>query len=153
VRPVDTRVGALPAGVWTGDGGHAVGLQDELVGTFELVGLESRHSDGVITRPYGDHPIGIFMFGASGRFSVQVTAPETIPPTNYLAMFGTYVVEDDRRAFILTPRGASDPQLLGTEVLRHVTLDGELAVFNTPTTDVDGVEVTTYITWRRVADR
>ena len=130
-----------------------MGLQDELVGTFELVGLESRHSDGVITHPYGDHPVGIFMFDVSGRFSVQVTAQAAIPrPTNYLAMFGTYVVDDDRRAFILTPRGAADPQLIGTEVLRHVTLDGELAVFNTPTTDVDGVEVTTYITWRRVVD-
>jgi hypothetical protein len=131
-----------------------VGLKDELVGTFELVGLESRHSDGVITRPYGDHPIGIFMFDVSGRFSVQVTAPEGIPRlTNYLAMFGTYDVDEDRRAFILTPRGAADPRLIGTEVLRYVTLDGELAVFNTPTTGVDGVDVTTYITWRRVAER
>ena len=55
--------------------------------------------------------------------------------------------------FILTPRGAVDPQLIGTEVLRHVAFDGELAVFNTPTTQVDGFDLTTYITWRRVRSR
>ena len=46
-------------------------------------------------------------------------------------MFGGYVVDDDRRTFVLTPHGAADPHLIGTEVLRHVTFDGELAIFNT----------------------
>jgi len=32
-------------------------------------------------------------------------------------------------------------------------IDGELATFNTPTTHVDGLDVTTYITWRRVTSR
>ena len=134
--------------------GHEVGLQDELVGTFELVALESRRSDGEITHPYGDHPIGMFMFDSAGRYSVQLTDPDRTPEQgNYVAMFGTYVVAEDRRAFILTPRGAADPLLIGTEVLRHVAFDGELAVFNTPTTHVDGIDVTTYITWRRVTSR
>jgi len=131
-----------------------MGLQDELVGTFELVALESRRSDGEITRPYGDHPIGMFMFDSAGRYSVQLTDPDRTPDQgNYLAMFGTYVVSDDRRTFVLTPRGAADPKLIGIEVLRHVVLDGELAVFNTPTTQIDGIDVTTYITWRRVTSR
>ena len=109
-----------------------MGLQDELVGTFELVALESRRSDGEITHPYGDHPIGMFMFDSAGRYSVQLTDPDRTPEHgNYVATFGTYVVAEDRRAFILTPRGAADPQLIGTEVLRHVAFDGELAVFNT----------------------
>jgi hypothetical protein len=65
-------------------------------------------------------------------------------------MFGTYVVDDEHRTFTLTPRAAADPQLIGTEVLRHVGFDGELAIFHTPVAQVDGLEVTTYITWRRV---
>lgn len=131
-----------------------MGLQDELVGTFELVALESRRSDGEITHPFGDHPIGMFMFDLSGRYSVQLTDPDRPPDQgNYLATFGSYVVAEDRRMFILTPRGAADPQLIGTEVLRHVAFDGELAVFNTPTTQVDGFDVNTYITWRRVTSR
>ncbi len=131
-----------------------MGLQDDLVGTFELVALESRRSDGEIGRPYGEHPIGMFIFDSSGRYSVQLADPDRPPDQgNYVATFGTYVVADDRRTFTLTPRGAADPQLIGTEVLRHVAFDGELAVFNTPTTDVDGFDVTTYITWRRVGSR
>ena len=52
-----------------------MGLQDELVGTFELVALESRRSDGEITHPFGDHPIGIFMFDSAGRYSVRADGP------------------------------------------------------------------------------
>ena len=131
-----------------------MGLQDDLVGTFELVALESRRSDGEITHPYGNHPIGMFIFDSYGRYSVQLTDPDRPPePGNYLAMFGTYAVADDQRTFTLTPHGAADPQLIGTEVLRHVAFDGELAVFNTPSTRVDGFDVATYITWRRVTSR
>ena len=131
-----------------------MGLKDELVGTFELVALESRRSDGVITHPYGEQPIGMFMFDSSGRYSVQLADPDRRrDQSGYVAMFGNYVVDDDRRTFILTPYGAADPHLIGTEVLRHVTFDGELAIFNTPTAHVDGLDVTTYITWRRVTPR
>ena len=132
----------------------SVGLQDELVGTFELVALESRRSDGDITHPYGEQPIGLFVFDATGRYSVQLTDPDRRrDESSYLATFGTYVVDNDRRTFILTPHGAADPNLIGTEVLRHVSFDGELAIFNTPTAQVDGLDVTTHITWRRVTPR
>jgi hypothetical protein len=41
---------------------------------------------------------------------------QTPDQRNYLAMFGTYVVTDDPRTFTLTPRGATDPRLIGTEM-------------------------------------
>ena len=129
-----------------------MGLQDELVGTFELVALESRRSDGEITNPYGDHPLGLFIFDRSGRYSVQLMdADHSGGQSSFLATFGSYVVDEDRSTFILTPHGALDPRLIGTEVLRHVAFDGDMATFNTPTSQVDGFEVTTYITWRRVS--
>ena len=129
-----------------------MGLQDKLVGTFELVALESRRSDGEITHPYGDHPIGLFIFDPAGRYSVQLTdANRSGGQSSFLATFGRYTVDDDRSTFILMPHGGTDPRLIGTEVLRHVTFDGDMAIFNTPTSQVDGLEETTYITWRRVA--
>lgn len=128
-----------------------MGLQDELVGTFELVALESRRSDGEITHPYGDNPLGLFIFDSAGRYSVQLTdADRSGGQSSFLATFGSYAVDDDRSTFILTPHGATDPRLIGTEVLRHVSFDGDVAIFNTPTAQVNGFEVTTYITWRRV---
>ena len=128
-----------------------MGLQDELVGTFELVALESRRSDGEVTHPYGDHPLGLFIFDSAGRYSVQLMdADRSGSESSFLATFGSYVVDDDRSMFILTPHGATDPGLIGTEVLRHVAFDGDMAIFNTPTSQVDGLEITTYITWHRV---
>ena len=128
-----------------------MGLQDELVGTFELVALESRRSDGEITHPYGDHPVGLFIFDPAGRYSVQLMDPDRKGgQSSFLATFGSYVVDDDRRTFILTPHGAADPRLIGTDVVRHVTFDGDIAIFHTPSSQVDGLEITTYITWRRV---
>ena len=131
-----------------------MGLQDELPGTFELVSLETRRSDGATTRPFGDHPIGMFVFDRAGRFSVQLT--DNLPTPNeggYVAMFGSYVVDERQRTFTATPRGAIDPNMIGTDVVRHVAFDDELAIFNTTPQHVDGIEVTTYITWRRVRQR
>ena len=65
-------------------------LQDELVGTFELVALESRRSDGDVTHPYGERPVGMFMFDPTGRYSVQLADPDgTREQSGYLATFGT----------------------------------------------------------------
>ena len=133
------------------DWSDVVGLQDELLGTFELISLERRRSDGAITLPFGDDPIGMFVFDRAGRFSVQVS--EHVPSSDhggYLAMFGSYVVNERQRTFTLTPRGALDPNMIGTDVLRHATFDGELAVFSTTPERIDGLDVTVYITWRRV---
>ena len=38
-------------------------FRDRLVGTFRLVSLETRRSNGQVDRPMGDHPIGLFMGG------------------------------------------------------------------------------------------
>ena len=66
-----------------------MGVHHDLVGTFELVTLESRRSDGEITHPYGEHPIGLFMFDSSGRYSVQLTDPDrSADQSNYVATFG-----------------------------------------------------------------
>lgn len=118
---------------------------------FELVSLETRRSDGATTRPFGDHPIGLFVFDRAGRFSVQLT--DGLPTPNnggYLAMFGSYIVDEGQRTFTAMPIGAIDPTIVGTHVVRHVAFDGELAIFNTTPQHIDGLEVTTFITWRRV---
>jgi len=47
--------------------------------------------------------------------------------------------------------GAATHVALQDELLRHVDLSGEHAVFNTPTQVIDGVEAVTYITWQKVA--
>jgi hypothetical protein len=47
-----------------------------------------------VSHPFGAHPIGLFVFDRAGRFSVQLTDPETDASAGrYVAMFGTYVVD------------------------------------------------------------
>lgn len=131
-----------------------MGLRDRLVGTFELVSLEARRSDGDVTRPLGEHPAGSFVFDRAGRFSVQVMDPVAHPrPTAYIAMFGTYVVDEANETFTLTPVGALDATMIGAEVLRHVAFAAadDVAVFSTEPLEHDGLVTTTYITWRPVA--
>lgn len=127
-----------------------------LVGTFRLVSLEARRSDGQISHPFGTRPIGLFTFDPDGNFSVQLTNPElrgdaSTAASAFLAMFGTYRVDERKQTFTLTPEGASTPALVGTEILRHVRVRDGLAVFHTPPQVADGFETTTYITWRKVS--
>ena len=89
-------------------------LQDRLAGTFRLVSLESRRSDGVVGHPLGEGVDGTFMFDRAGNFAVQLMG------TRPMAMFGTYVIDEARRTFTLTPVNALDAAMIGTEVLRHV---------------------------------
>ena len=126
-------------------------LQDRLPGTYRLVAMETRTSAGQVSRPMGERPTGMFMFDGS-NFCVQIA------PTDHgegdsgvVAMFGTYEVDEIAWIFVLTPEGAVDPSLIGTRIVRRVALDGDLAIFTTPPTLVDGVEATTMITWRRVS--
>ena len=121
-------------------------LQGRLAGTFHLVSLETRRSDGVVSHPFGEQVVGSFMFDRAGNFAVQLMGEHA------MAMFGTYVVDESQRTFTLTPLGALDPALIGTEVVRHVDPgDGDVAVFSTPVQVTDGMESTTFITWRKVA--
>jgi hypothetical protein len=126
-------------------------LQDRLPGTYRLVAMETRTSDGDVRLPMGDRPTGMFMFDGS-NFCVQVASTDrgATDPLG-VAMFGTYEVDEMAWIFVLTPEGAVDPSLVGTRIVRRVALDGDLAMFTTPPTVVDGVDATTVITWRRVS--
>lgn len=126
-------------------------LQDRLPGTYRLVAVETRTVAGHVSRPMGERPTGIFMFDGS-NFCVQLAPTDrgtsTLP---VVAMFGTYEVDEIAWIFVLTPDGAVDPSLVGTRIVRRVALDGDLAIFTTPPTLVEGAEATTMITWRRVS--
>jgi hypothetical protein len=126
-------------------------LHDRLPGTYRLVSLVTTTTTGDVTRPMGDQPVGMFVFDRAGNYSVQL-APTATGDLPHMAMFGRYRIDDDAATFVLTPEAATNPDLVGVEVVRHVTLRDDLGVFETPPFTLDGVEATTVITWRRVAD-
>ena len=99
----------------------------------------------------GERPADMFMF-AGTNFCVQLAPTDRgasdppgercSAPTRWTRWLGISV---------LTPEGAVDRSLVGTSIVRRVALDGDLAMFTTPSTLVDGVDATTVITWRRVS--
>ena len=126
-------------------------LEDRLPGTYRLVGIETRTTAGHVSRPMGERPTGMFMFDGS-NFCVQLASTDSAAAERTaVAMFGTYEVDEIAWIFVLTPESAVDPSLVGTRIVRRVALDGDLAIFTTPPTLVDGAEATTMITWRRVS--
>jgi Lipocalin-like domain len=134
------------------EGKVVVLLRDRLVGTFVLVSLEVRRSDGEISHPLGEQPSGMFIFDRDQNFSVQLMDPDrdVAAGDGYAAMWGTYEVDEDQHTFTITPEGALQPALVGAATVRHVNFLDGVAVFNTTPQVINGIETATYITWRKV---
>jgi hypothetical protein len=104
----------------------------------------------------GPKPTGMFIFDKDGNFSVQLHNPDRPSAADnqsafsgYGALWGTYEADEARQIFTLITEGCLQPALIGSRTVRHVKFQDGVAVFSTTPQIVDGVETTTYITWRR----
>jgi Lipocalin-like domain len=127
-------------------------LRSSLVGSWRLVSYETRPADGggQPAHPFGDAPIGLFIFDPDGNYSVQLTNPAEAQSST--ASWGSYDVDETEVMFILAPISGSARLAPGTKTTRRVNLNGDgTATFRPPVTDVDGVPTQGYITWRKVS--
>jgi Lipocalin-like domain len=128
-------------------------LRSSLVGSWRLVSYETRRADGadgMTSRPFGDTPIGLFIFDPDGNYSVQLSNPAD--PESPVASWGTYDVDEEAVLFILEPTAGTAQLPSGTKTTRRVTVNGDgTATFRPPVNVVDGVEIQGYITWRKVS--
>ena len=128
-------------------------LAPSLVGSWSLVSYETRRADGAdgsASRPFGDAPIGLFIFDPDGNYSVQLSNPAD--PESRTASWGRYAVDEAGVMFILEPISGSAQLGAGTKTTRRVTLNGDgTATFRPPVQVVDGVDIQGYITWRKVS--
>src|ERR1700753_17970 len=110
-------------------------LKDRLVGTWGLVSLETRRSDGTTSHLLGLSPMGRVMFDADGNFAAQLMNPDGQDDKSdgYLANWGVYQVDEERQTFTLDFAGSIQPATVGLRTVRHVNFkdgDGSVAVFN-----------------------
>jgi hypothetical protein len=131
-------------------------LKDHLVGTWGLVSLETRHSDGTTTHRLGLNATGRFMFDADGNFSAQLMNPDRQDgnPEGYIANWGEYEVDEEQQTFTLNFVGSVQPATVGLRTVRHVSFKDDtarVAVFNTDPHVVDGLEEQSFITWERLS--
>jgi len=114
-------------------------LRDQLVGTWSFVIAEITTADGKKTLPFGDKPKGMLIFTADGHFS-QVHVAGDLPKIasnnrlagtdadnkaivhGSLSLFGTYVVDEDKKTVTFKIDGSTFPNLAGVAQTRTIDL-------------------------------
>ena len=128
-------------------------LAPSLVGSWRLVSYETKRADGAggsASHPFGDAPIGLFIFDPDGNYSVQLSNPAD--SGSWVGSWGRYEVDEAEVMFILEPTAGTAQLPPGNKTTRRVTLNGDgTATFRPPVQVVDGVDIQGYITWRKVS--
>lgn len=125
-------------------------------------------SDGSISYPWGESPIGIVTYGQSGHMSVQLMRVDrprfaTDDPTTgtpeetraafggIMTYFGSYRLDEGAHQVIHCLEGCSFPNWEGTELSRHYAVEDDLLTLTTAPMRVGGADVTGVLVWRRMA--
>jgi hypothetical protein len=133
----------------------------ELVGTWTAVSNENTLPDGQKMHPFGSKPVGILMFDADGRYSLQICRPDRLKfasnnrmqgtPDEYKAAvdgcnphWGRYSVEGDNIIFKI--EHATFPNWEGVEQKRPFTIKGDELTYKVPAASTGG---TSEVVWRR----
>ncbi len=132
--------------------GSTVGpLQKQLIGFWKLVSLERKEDpEGEWGRPYGDNPKGCFYYGEKGQLSVQIMRVPAAPPFasedysqgtcdevkavyfGYIALFGTYTVDETKRIVVQHIEGSILPHLVGEDMIRTLEFTGNRLILGDP---------------------
>lgn len=109
------------------------------VGVWEIVELVNWSESGEATRPYGDDPLGYFVYTPDGHLILHITANPPLPAAKLppsvdelatwaqssIAYFGTYTV--DRESGVITHEIVGDlfPNRVGTSQVRPYRVEGD----------------------------
>ena len=121
---------------------------DDLIGTWEWVSVDTTTPDGVTAQPFGPKPGGYLIFDRSGRFSWLITRPgrpkfasgkrdqgtadeNKATVQGSLAYCGTYAINGT--TLIMKIEASSYPNEEGAEQRRIFTLSGDELSWKNPT--------------------
>ena len=125
-----------------------------LVGMWRIVRCEDVSADGTVAYPFGERPLGYFVYDATGHLSVQVMRNPPVRPfasgaddkptdaearaayLGYAAYFGTYRVDKTNHVLHHVVEGALEPGYVGTDQPRPYRLNGDTLIIevNDPAT-------------------
>ena len=121
-----------------------------IVGTWRLVSSDGRSSAGEVSRPYGDSPVGLLIYGADGYMSATLMRPDRphfaagdrlrgtpeelrLASEGFLGYCGTYAIDESRGLIVHHVTAADFPNIVGTDLVRRFTLEnGTLALETQP---------------------
>ena len=133
-----------------------------LIGTWCLVEFADRDKDGTWHYRFGEHPRGYFVYDATGHVHIQIMKVPALAPfpeakldegkqpspehaleayAAYVAYFGTYTVDAEKRVVTHHVQGSLAPDFTDTDQPRPFRLEG------------DRLEIGDGKTWRRVRER
>lgn len=124
-----------------------------LNGVWQLVSFDQNESDGNISHPYGEMPVGRLTFDAAGRMSVFVMKPGRFASVNttaaittasvddlrqiadgFIAYYGDFMVDESTQTIITKVSGATIPAWTDSEQKRAYELNGDTLALITPAT-------------------
>jgi hypothetical protein len=125
-----------------------------LVGTWMLVKATAKDGSGEpLPEPYGGNGIGRVTFTADGRMqSVVCDGRKEIPAgetRDYSSYCGNYTFDGAR--LVTRVDAASDASRIGSDQVRGVRFDGELAVLTPPPRKSGGREEHRELIWRKIS--
>ncbi|MBC8352032.1 MAG: lipocalin-like domain-containing protein [Planctomycetes bacterium] len=138
------------------------------VGTWRLVKFEMRLENGKTIYPLGEDCLGSLIYDEHGRFAghlMKAGRPEFASGnifegtaneikaaySGYVAYFGTYEVDDQRKVITHTAEGSLFPNWIGTMQERLYEFPSQDEVIeSTPPLDVGGVKGVSALTWARI---
>ena len=142
-------IAALPAeAVARATNPAAAAGEPGLVGTWRLTRFEDTAKDGKVTKQWGEHPRGYFMYDPTGHLSIQIMRDPPIPPfasheegkatdaeklaafDAYVGYFGTYRVDKVHHILHHQVEGALDSTYTDTDQLRPYRLKGDTLVID-----------------------
>ncbi|MFW9259890.1 lipocalin-like domain-containing protein [Nostoc sp. CALU 546] len=140
-------------------------VENQFIGTWQLVSWENRDSDGNVIYPYGQDAIGYIMYNADGYMSVNImmanrsnfaseviltgtTEEQAVASQSYLAYCGNYEIQSDKIIHYIAT--SLFPNWVGTVQERFFQFEGDRLVLSTPPLSVSGKQQTAHLTWERV---
>jgi hypothetical protein len=138
-----------------------------LIGTWRLVSWESRAGTAVISRPFGEKPVGVLTYDAKGRMSAQLMrrdrpafksgdwfrgSPDEIKAAfeGFLAYFGTYTVDERARTVTHHVEASSFPNFVRADLKRTFSFSGNRLTLRTEPWALGGQMETGVLVWERM---
>jgi hypothetical protein len=119
----------------------ALAAKAGLLGTWALVRYEDVAASGKVSKNFGEHPTGYFVYDNTGHMNIQIAAD---PPVSefqskigteselraalrgYAASFGTYRLDLAKGTVTHVVEGSLMPDYRGTEQVRPFTIVGDV---------------------------
>ena len=140
----------------------------KFVGAWRLLSCETRNTNGRVEHPFGEQPAGQLVYDASGNMSAQLMrenrprfasrdpargtdAEVRAAFDGYIGYYGTYAVDEGKRAVTHFVQGASFPNWIGSELTRAYDFDerGRLRL-STPPIEIAGESLEYVLLWERI---